>query len=198
MNPKILKLIIQYKEDNQTSNQEEALMTLWEDFQPLVISCMRKFYVTLPQREDIRQEAFIQLLQCANTYDLSQGVPFESYFKMNLNYWFLNRIRKKTELLVVDHDWQSGLSMADLMISTLGNAPEAAEISETNAALGEALGGLTAKQHQAVTLFYFGGIPLTQISKQMGCSYKVACKHKEAGIKKIRKIFCGDSPPLPH
>ena len=185
MNPKIASLINQYKENNQ----EEALITLWEDFQPLVISCMRKFYVTLSQREDIRQEAFLQLLECANNYDLSQGVPFESYFKMNLHYWFLNRIRKKTELLVVDHDWQSGLSMTDLMESTMGNAQESAEINETNTALYKALEGLTPKQHQAVTLFYFKRIPLTQISKQMDCSYKVAYKHKEAGIKKIRKML---------
>ena len=189
MNPKIASLIHQYKEDHQKSNQEEALMTLWEDFQPLVMSCMWKFYVTPSQREDICQEAFIKLLECAKAYDPSQGVPFESYFKMNLNYWFLNRIRKKTELLVVDQDWQSGFSMTDLMESTLGNASQAAEISETTEALGEALKGLTAKQHQAVTLFYFGGIPLTQISEQMGCSYKVACKHKDAGIKKIRKML---------
>lgn len=185
MNPKVAKLIKQY----QDNHAEEPLITLWEDFQPLVINCMRKFYITIPQREDIKQDSFIQLLECANTYDPTQGVPFESYFKMNLHYWFLNRIRKKTELLVIDHDWGNGCSMTDLMESTLGNAPETAETNETHKAIEDALQVLTQKQRQAVTLFYLQETPLTQIANQMGCSYKVAYKHKEAGIKKIRKTF---------
>ena len=183
MNPKIAKLITAYKEHHQ----DEAIITLWEDFQPLVINYMRKFYITIPQREDIRQDAFLQLLECANNYNLSQGVPFESYYKMNLHYWFLNRIRKKTELLVVDHDWQSGCSMTDMMESTMGNAEEAIILNETQVALQDALEILTAKQRHAVTLFYLKGITLIEIAKQMGCSYKVAYKHKEAGIMKIRK-----------
>ena len=131
MNPKVAELISQY----QDNRAEEAMVTLWEDFQPLVMNCMRKFYITIPQREDIRQDAFIQLLECANTYDPIQGVPFESYFKMHLHYWFLNRMRKKTELLVIDHDWESGYSMTDLMESTMGNAPQAAETKETRKAI---------------------------------------------------------------
>lgn len=183
MNPKILELITQYKEDQA----EEALMTLWESFQPLVIRSMQKFYITIPQREDIRQEAFLKLLECANKYDVSQNVPFESYYKMNLHFWFLNRIRKKTELLVVDQNWQGGFSMTDVMESTMGNASEILALNETHEVLKDALGTLTQKQRQAVVLFYLKGIKLVEIAKHMGCSYKVAYKHKEAGIKKIRK-----------
>ena len=174
---------MQYKE-NQA---EEALIALWESFQPLVIRSMQRFYITLPQQEDIRQEAFLQLLECANKYDVSQNVPFEAYYKMNLQYWFLNRMREKPELLVVNHDWQGGFSMTDMMESTMGNAPEAMELNETHAALKGALGTLTLKQRQAVVLFYLNGIRLGEIANHMGCSYKVAYKHKEAGIKKIRK-----------
>ncbi len=183
MNPQILKLIKQYKE-NQA---EEALINLWESFQPLVLRSMQKFYITIAQREDVRQEAFLQLLECANKYDLSQNVPFESYYKMNLHYWFLNRIRQKTELLVVDQNWQDGFSMTDVMESTMGNAPEIIGLNETHRILKGALETLTEKQRQAVVLFYLKEIKLVEIAKHMGCSYKVAYKHKEAGIKKIRK-----------
>lgn len=185
MNPKIAKLIQQY----QDHHTEEAMVTLWEDFQPLVINCMRKFYVTTPQREDTRQDIFIQMLECANAYDPKQGVPFESYFKIRLHYWFLNRIRKKTELLVMDHGWESGCIMTDLIESTMGNASEITETNDTHKTVEDALQGLTQKQQQVIRLFYWEETPLTQIAVEMGCSYKVACKHKAAGIMGMRRAW---------
>lgn len=183
MNPKIAKLIMSYKEDKE----EEALLALWESFQPLVYSSMRKFYVAMSEQENISQEAFIQLLLCANKYDPSLNVPFESFYKMNLHYWFLGQINKKKELLVVDQDWQNGFSMADLEQSTIGNAQEATQLSELQMILAKALETLTEKQRQVVVLFYLKNVKLVDIAKGMGCSYKVAYKHKDAGIKKIRK-----------
>lgn len=185
MNPKIARLITEY----QKENNEEALITLWEAFRPLVISTMRKFYIPIPQQEDISQEAFLRLLECAHTYDIEQNVPFESYYKMRLHYWFLNRIRQKTDLLVVDHDWSSGVSMTDLMESTIGNAQELIELSELQEKLQQALTTLTPKQKQAVIMYHVHGIPLTEIAKKMNCSYKVAFKHKDAGLKKMKKKF---------
>ncbi len=188
MNPRILELITDYKENFN----EEALVALWERFQPLVIRSMQKFYVPIADQDDIRQEAFLQLLECANRYDLSQNVPFESFYKMNLHYWFLNRIRKKTELLVVDSEWQGGFSMTDVIESTIGNAHEVAELNEVTKALNDAFKLLTDKQRQVVVLFYLKGIRLGDIARSMGCSYKVAFKHKDAGIKKIRKHIAPD------
>ena len=183
MNPRILELITDYKENFN----EEALVTLWECFQPLVINTMRKFFVSITDQDDIRQEAFLQLLESANRYDLGQNVPFESFYKMNLTYWFLNQIRKKKELLVVDNEWQGGFSMTDVIESSIGNAEEAAEYNEITAALNDAFNLLTDKQRQVVVLFYLKGKRLGDIAELMGCSYKVAFKHKDAGIKKIRK-----------
>ena len=185
MNPKVKRLITQYQEENN----EAAIITLWEDFQPLVISLIKRFYISLDNKEDVAQDAFVKLLECAKSYDLSKSVPFESYFKMNLNYWFLNRIKKKSELLVIDHNWNQGLSMADLIESTLGNCQELLELSETTSSLQKALKSLTSKQKQAVTLYYVQNLSLGEIAEKMGCSYKVAFKHKDAGLKKIRRLM---------
>ena len=135
----------------------------------------------------------MKLLECANKYDPSSGVPFESYYKIQLNYYFLNLINKKTELLVLDQDWESGSSMTDFVKSIMGNAPEEAQLKESSLALVKAMEKLTDRQRMAVTLFYIQEIPLGQIAKQMGCSYKVAFKHKDAGLKNIRQTL-GDSP----
>lgn len=183
MNPKVTKLMNQYQKDNQ----KEAIIILWEDFQPLVYTFMRKFYIHPNNREDTKQDAFLKLLECANNYDPSTGVPFESYYKINLHYQFLNRINKKTEALVIDHDWENGCCMTDLLESTMGNAPAKAEEREIILALIAALETLTNKQKQVITQFYLQEIPLTQIAKKMGCSYKVAFKHKDVALKKIRR-----------
>lgn len=185
MNPNIKRLITQY----QAENDETAIITLWEDFQPLVFSLMRKFYVTGDNRDDVAQDAFLKLLECANSYDRSKSVPFESYYKMNLHYWFLDRIKKKSELLVIDHNWDQGLSMSDLIESTLGNSQDLLEQGETTSNLQKAIASLTLKQQQAVILFYIHDLSLGDIAKKMGCSYKVAFKHKDAGLKKIRALM---------
>ncbi len=183
MNPKIAKLIKTYQE----TNQEDILMTLWEDFQPLVLNLMKKFYIPWEQRDDTSQEAFIQLLTCANSYDPGKGIAFEAYYKTTLTYWFLNLRHKKTDLLLVDHGWESGQSLTNLMESTLANVEESAEINENCQALEEAFKKLTKKQQEVVSLFYLKGSSLMDIAKEMGCSYKVAFKHKDAGLKKLRK-----------
>ena len=184
MNPRIAKLITNYQKDHN----DEAILTLWQDFQPLVISSMQKFYIPANERSDVSQEAFIKLLECAKTYDMTQKVPFESYYKMQLHYWFLNQVRQKNpELLVVDHKWSTGLSMTDLVESTRGNAQELLVSNERAKKLTKAFKTLTQKQAQAVTLYYFNRLPLAQIAKEMKCSYKVAYKHKTAGLKKMKK-----------
>lgn len=182
MNPKILGLIRQY----QTEKNEEAIITLWEAFRPLVISMTRRFHVPMDNQSDVSQDAFVQLLECAKSYDRSQQVPFEGYYKMHLQYWFLNRTRKTNELLVIDHDWPSGISMTNLMESTMGNAQELTDQGETCRELEKALKALTAKQRQAVVLFYVYELPLAEIASKMGCSYGVAYKHKSAGLRNIR------------
>lgn len=185
MNPNIAKLIREYK----NNNNEDTIITLWDSFQPLIYSCMRKYYVALADQEDIKQEAFLQLLQCIQIYDLSKGVPFESYYKMYLHFWFLNNIRKKEDLVVLDHDWENGCSMTDLMESKEDRPEEHLESNETRADIQKALEKLTPKQRKVVTMYYIGRISLVQIAKEMGCSYKVAFKHKDAGMKKLRKIM---------
>lgn len=182
MNPIILGLITQY----QIEKNEETLVTLWEHFQPLVINLSRKFHVLPDNQEDVSQDAFLLLFECAKLYDPDQGVAFEAYYKIKLNYWFLNRMRRTTELLVVDQDWPSGLSLSNLIESTIGNAQERLVGRETCEELELALEALTARQRQAVVLFYLYELPLAEVASRMGCSYHVAYKHKSAGLKNMR------------
>lgn len=184
MNPRIAKLIKAYQEDNK----EDAIINLWEDFQPLVISTMQKFYVSQDQWSDMSQEAFITLLECAQKYDRSQNVPFESFYKIQLTYWFMNHIRKKApDLPVVDHDWSNGISMTNLLESTMGKAQDLLIANEMTRTINQGLKTLTKKQYQAVTLFYLAGLSLGEVAKKMGNSYKMAFKHKDAGLKKLQK-----------
>lgn len=184
MNPRIAKLIKIYQEDNK----EEAIISLWEDFQPLVIATLNKFYVEKEQRTDMSQEAFIKLLECAKKYDRTQKVPFESFYKIQLTYWFMNHIRKRApDLPVVDHDWQNGISMTNLLESTMGKAQDQLDQNEVTRAINKGLETLTQKQYQAVTLFYLAGLPLGDVAKKMGSSYKMAFRHKDAGLKNLKK-----------
>lgn len=185
MNPKILGLIKLY----QMEQNEEALLTLWEDFRPLIINLMKRFNISLYKQEDVFQDSFIHLLECAKTYDPTGQMPFEGYYKLQLQYWFLNRIRKKCEILSVDYNWSMGVSMTDFMASPLGNGPEILMASETSTELQAAIGNLTAKQRQAVVLFYFHGLSLSKVAQEIGCSYNGAHRHKAAGLRNIREVM---------
>ncbi len=193
MNPKILGLIRDY----QTEHNEEDLIALWEAFRPLVINMSRRFHVPMDQQADVYQDAFLLLIECAKSYSLSQQMPFEGYYKMYLQFHFLNRTRKTIELLVVDHNWSNGISMTDYMAGTMVNTHEQAEKNETCEKLEEALEALTNKQRQAVSLFYLKGLPLAKIADQMGCSYGVAYKHKRAGLINMRTHLEGSGKKLP-
>lgn len=187
MNPKILDLITAYR----MSKDEGAIISLQAKFQPLVYSLMRRFFVPKERWEDVSQDAFVQLLECAASYDPSHEVSFEAYYKIQLQYFFFNQIRKKSELLIVDRDWLLGTSMADQVESPLGNAQALAITGETSQEISGALARLTDRQRQAVILFYFDNMTLTQVAKEMGCSYNVASKHKDRGVRNLRQILAG-------
>ncbi len=193
MNPKIAELVKEY----EVSGSSGTLMTIWECFRPLVMGSMRKFYVSKEDYEDVCQEAFIQLFRCLETYDIHRAVSFEGYYKIQLNYWFFNQARKKTELLVVDHHWSEGVSMTNFMESDMGKGLEEVQAKEDNLALQRALEQLTFKQRQAVTLFCVHKVCLSDVAKQIGCSYRVAFKHKDAGLKNLKRLLQADLKDIP-
>lgn len=181
MDPITLELIIRY----QSSNCTDTLLTLWHNFQPLLYTYIRKFFIPEKEKEDIKQEAFLVLLQCANSYDLSTKVPFESYYNVQLHFWFLNQLRKKQELLVVDHHWQQGVSMTNSMESTEKSPYQYTQDQELKQTIKNALHQLTFKQRKVLSMYYIDGLTMIEISKKMGCSYGVVYKHKAAGLKRL-------------
>lgn len=185
MNPKILNLVVNYQKDQN----EKDLLELWTSFQPLVINCIRKFHIATRLVQDTKQDSFIHLVKCLNKYDANKKVPFESYFKMSLSYLLLNRVRKKTEILTVDKNWQSANSLVDTIESNHYDPERSLELREVNLNLTKALETLTEKQYTAVILFYIKSYSIKQITAHMGCSYSVACKHKTTGLKKLRAFL---------
>lgn len=183
MNPEIANLIKNYQENND----DDALLEIWQRLQPILLTYMKKFYVTSSQWDDVCQDAFLKLLECAQKYDPSTKVPFESFYKMQLHYWFLDRIKKrKPDLAIVDNKWTEGKSMIDQIVSSRGNAEEIIEKEEMLGTLKAALETLTEKQKEAVIMFYFKNKSLTEVAEKLGCSYGVASKHKAAGLKKLK------------
>jgi len=55
--------------------------------------------------------------------------------------------------------------------------------------LEKALGNLSEKQKTAVVLFYYHGLPLTEIGEILSCSHSTARVHLFRGLKNLKKYF---------
>lgn len=86
-------------------NTKEALTRLYEDNSGLIGYCVRQYY-TRPDYEDIRQEAFIALVNAAKEYDTAAGATFSTYaiqhIKWHLYRYFTNQTAAYIPQYVLD------------------------------------------------------------------------------------------------
>lgn len=90
---------------------EKAFIELYDKFKPLIKKWLYKtkeFYQK--NKEDYESMAKIILYESAIKFEEGRGVPFQSFYKINLYHWYGNHKRKKEFLM---GQYQEEISLED-------------------------------------------------------------------------------------
>lgn len=156
----------------------------WVKLTPLWKKFARETHLCGYDNEDLVQECYLQLVNCLEKFNEHLGVPFESYYKIQLYGWRANQNRKKREVLSLnEEDYQQLLEKPDSEMSV--------EKQVENQLLFQiVIRELSAMQpmDQAIIMaYYVQNKPLKAIAKRLDIKYKAAEFRKGKMIKILRE-----------
>ncbi len=157
----------------------------WIKLTPLWKKFVRETYLCGYEKEDLEQECYLQLVKCLEKFDEEMGVPFESYYKIQLYGWRANQNRKKRELLSLSEEaYQQIAEKPDEQIDIekqIENKLLFEKIVSTLACMKD-------MDRVIVTEYYIKDRPLKEIAEKMDIKYKAAEFRKGKVLKELKKI----------
>lgn len=162
----------------------KAKETLLKNLTPLVISSIRRYYNKKNDYEDLIQEGYEIILKCIEDYNPKRQVQLLGYIKAMLKYHYLNKHREKVHLSL-NEPLEDG-EMLDLIVGEEKDPVDRLIEKEEYMSLQKSLNTLTPKQKKVIIDFYVENIPLGEIAKDMGISYRTVVNIKVNGLKKFR------------
>ena len=169
---------------NRDMKAKEELLT---KLTPLVISSIRRFYNKKNDYEDLVQEGYEVILKCIEDYDSERGVHLLGYIKTMLKYHYLNKHREKATLSL-NEPLEDG-EMLDLLIGEEKDPLDTLIEREEHISLLKSLNTLTPRQKRVIVEFYVNNIPIGEIAKKMGVSYRTVVNIKVNALRKLNKAI---------
>lgn len=158
----------------------------WVKLTPLWKKFVRETYLWGYEKEDLEQECYLQLVKCLEKFDETLGVPFESYYKIQLYGWRANENRKKRDLV----------SLNEEMYEWLNELPDdrmSVETKTENKLLFEKIVRELAQMKDmdriVVTEYYIKDRSLKDIAKELDIKYKAAEFRKGKALKHLKEIL---------
>ena len=162
---------------------EEALSELFRRYSRLVFSMGFRILQDAGEAEEIVQDVFLYLYQKANQFDEAKGTA---------KAWIIqithSRSLDRKNFLHRRH-FYVGTDVAELADTLAGtNDVERHLVSKWNLAqLQTALRDLPEKQRRTLEMFFFEGLELKEIAKQLDESPENVRHHYYRGLQKLRK-----------
>lgn len=158
----------------------------WIKLTPLCKKFARETYLCGYHEDDLMQECYLQLLKCLEKYDASLGVPFASYYKIQLYGWRANQNRKKTDHLSQVADLEDEITqIADETVNI--------ELQTQNKILLEqnlqVLKHMKVNDQALVIGYYLQHRSLKDLAEELGIKYKSAEYKKTQAIKYLKSIL---------
>ncbi|HHV47155.1 MAG TPA: sigma-70 family RNA polymerase sigma factor [Tissierellia bacterium] len=178
----IEKLYERAKEGDMSARE-----TFLEKLAPLVAGSIRRYYNVKKDHEDLMQEGYEVILRCIKDYDPEKGVKLLGYIKAMLKYHYLNKHRERKTVSLNEplKDMKDG----ELMDFLIGDEEDPLNIiieNEEYTALLKSLKTLTPRQKRVILDFYARNIPIGEIAKNMGISYRTAVNTKTNALRKLK------------
>lgn len=170
---KAIKNLVKRVQKGEAEAHEELLKA----FKPLIIAWLRQSKELYQKnREDYESMAKIILLESVQTYDEARGVPFQSYYKINLYHWYANHKRKKY--------WQE----VALTEATSQTEQETDDLEEVKEQMEEAIKTLPPTQQHIVKRLK-EGYSEQEIALELGLKKKTVQNKKYEALDHLRKYI---------
>lgn len=163
----------------------KAKEILLNKFTPLIKSSIRRYYNSKNDYEDLMQEGYEIILKSIMDYDPERGVELIGYIKAMLKYHYLNKHREK-KTVSLNEPLEDG-EMMDFLVGDEKDPLDDLIKREENAVLLKSLNTLTLKQKRVITDYYIRNIPIGEIAKNMGISYRTVVNTKLNALKKLKR-----------
>lgn len=165
---------------------EVATMNLLEALRPMMERMVSSMFPRTTEREDLISEAQCVLLESLMTYDPAKEVRFVGYYRAQLRYYFLERIKANTKLAipVLDVVSETGVSGKENLVSPV-TVEGVLMDEERRGAIAAALEALSPRERQVITLFYYEELGLSEIAGFLRLSYQSVANTKSRGLSKL-------------
>ncbi|WP_180270779.1 sigma-70 family RNA polymerase sigma factor [Sporanaerobium hydrogeniformans] len=138
------------------------------------------------EKEDLEQECYLLLVKCLERFEEGLGVPFESYYKIQLYGWRANENRKKREYTSLNDEIdRMVLEKKDEGVDVEGEVVMRIGIE----GLLEKLGDLGRTERAIIKRHYLEGRKLTELAKELHLPYSTL-KNKKRKIAKKLATLC--------
>lgn len=176
------------------TGDEDAKQRILDNLKPLIKSSIRRYCPIYEEYEDLYSDGIIVVLECLETFDRKRS--FLKYVKSYLKYFYFETFRylKKYQSVDIsksrdceddlDGDFLSQIS-DDYILEDEFIKKENLEILTT------AIGLLTDRQREILSLYYFQNLSLSEISEYLGISRWTVVNLKRNAVNNLRR-FLGD------
>lgn len=168
------------------NSKEEILNRL----QGLIFNSIQRYYNNKNEYEDLIQEGNKVILESIDSYDSDRGVYFLGYIKTMLKYTYLNMHNKKQTLSLnvpVGDDGENELM--DLLESDVDGPLDMFLKLENHMEVRYALSILTDRQREVIVLFYCERLPIGDIAKRLGITYRTVVNTKTRAVERISEVL---------
>lgn len=164
---------------------EQALATLLERYAGTVFAIGLKVLRDREEAEELVQDVFFQVYRKCKLYDRNRGSARAWLLQTAYHRAFDRRDYLQSRRF---YDSRSVDELAEEMRAN-SDVEYEARLNQGEAIVRKAFEGLSEKQRQTLTLFFFEGYTLREISEQMNEALPNIRHHYYRGLKQLKGVF---------
>ena len=164
---------------------EQALALLLERYAGSVFAIGLKVLRDREEAEELVQDVFFQLFRKSHLYDPSRGAARSWLLQTAYHRAFDRREYLQARRF---YDTRSVEDFAEEMRAS-SDVEYEARLNQSEAILRKAFEELSEKQRQTLTLFFFEGYTLREVSEQMKEALPNIRHHYYRGLKHLKEVF---------
>ena len=170
-----------------TKEERELASIWWQKLRPLQKKFVRETLLWGYEKEDLEQECYLLLVKCLSRFNEDLGVPFESYYKIQLYGWRANENRKKKEYVSLNEEIEQAiLEKQDEEVDVEGSVTTRLWI----VSLLTELEPLDKLERAIIKGHYLEGKNLRELARVLKVSYSTIKNKKGKIAKKLATFSC--------
>lgn len=165
-----------------------------KNFEPLIKSCIKKYYANNRSYEDALQDGKLKMLELIDSYRGGGKVSLECFLKYQMQYFYMHKYNNEKKLI---NSFSNNVytlddgQTEDVFESIADDVDIALEIEkkEEYRLLYEAMDELTDRQRVVVKMKFFYNMKNREIALELNISEETVKDHFSVAKKKIKKFF---------